>query len=324
MNPKQSRLAPSAAVLCFILFGFFAAAPLSAQQDTVTVGTVTASGNTVDVPVYVRDVSGTPLGRDQAAGSRIQSFSITVDYAPAAAVQSVTFTRAGITAPLSTPSEGSPGTPGTISWFASFDEATNLVPFTINAPAPGDQVAHLVFTLSSSAAPGSSITLTLGSGTLLSNQAGTLGEAPPSSLTLVNGAINIPTLTVAILPNSRVIGVGDSTTYTVQTSANVGANTTVIESQYRRDAALGGHPGRHAFLQFHGRWFRGGRRDDHRHTARRRGRRERHRGVDGQPCEPHLHDARDAADQRAFHGRHRNAIRDHVDVGERRHRLRRR
>lgn len=227
MNPKQSRLAPSAAVLCFILFGFFAAAPLSAQQDTVTVGTVTASGNTVDVPVYVRDVSGTPLGRDQAAGSRIQSFSITVDYAPAAAVQSVTFTRAGITAPLSTPSEGSPGTPGTISWFASFDEATNLVPFTINAPAPGDQVAHLVFTLSSSAAPGSSITLTLGSGTLLSNQAGTLGEAPPSSLTLVNGAINIPTLTVAILPNSRVIGVGDSTTYTVQTSANVGSNTTV-------------------------------------------------------------------------------------------------
>jgi hypothetical protein len=225
MNPKHTRHASPAAALFLFVSALFAAVPVFAQ-DTVTVGTVTASGNTVDVPVYVRDVSGTALGRDQAAGSRIQSFSITVDYAPAAAIQSVTFTRAGITASLSTPSEGSPGTPGSISWFASFDESTNLVPFTINAPPPGDQIAHLVFTLAPSAAPGSSITLTLGSGTVLSNQAGTIGEAP-GALTLVNGAINIPALTLAIVPSSRVIAVGDSTTYSVQTSSNVGSNTTV-------------------------------------------------------------------------------------------------
>ncbi|MGA8807601.1 MAG: hypothetical protein WB973_06955, partial [Thermoanaerobaculia bacterium] len=226
MNPKHTRLASQAVVFFLILFAFFAAAPVFAQ-DSVTIGTVTASGNTVDVPVYVRDVSGTPLGRDQAAGSRIQSFSITVDYSPAAAVQSVTFTRAGITAPLSTPSEGSPGTSGTITWFASFDESTNLVPFTLNAPPPGDQIAHLVFTLSSSAAPGSSIALSLGSATVLANQAGTLGETPSGSLTLVNGAINIPNLTLQIVPNSRVIEVNESTTYAVQTNANVGSNTTV-------------------------------------------------------------------------------------------------
>jgi hypothetical protein len=225
MSPKQPRLFPPVAALFLILF----AIPVFAQ-DVVTVDTVTAASNTVDVPVYVRDVAGTPLGRDKAAGSKIQSFSITVNYAPAAAVQSVTFTRAGITASLSTPSEGSPGTPGQITWFASFDETTNLVPFTLNAPAPGDQIAHLVFTLSPSAAPGSSITLSLDSGTLLSNQAGTTGEAPPANLTLVNGAINIPNLTLAILPNSRVIEVSESTTYAVQTSSNVGSNTTVTLS----------------------------------------------------------------------------------------------
>ncbi|HEV7486110.1 MAG TPA: hypothetical protein VGQ65_10545 [Thermoanaerobaculia bacterium] len=230
MNPKQTRLAPHAAILFLIVLALFAGVPVFAQ-DAVTIGTVTAADNTVDVPVYVRDVSGTPLGRDQAAGSKIQSFSITVNYAPAAAVQSVTFTRAGITAPLSTPSEGSPGTSGTITWFASFDESTNLVPFTLNAPAPGDQIAHLVFTLSPSAAPGSSITLSLGSGTVLANQAGTTGETPPGgSLTLVNGAINIPNLTLSIVPNGRVIEVNESTTYTVQTSANVGSNTTVTLS----------------------------------------------------------------------------------------------
>ena len=222
MSPKQPRLILPAVALFLTLF----ALPVFAQ-DVVTVDTVTAASNTVDVPVYVRDVSGTPLGRDKAAGSKIQSFSITVNYAPVASVQSVTFTRAGITASLSTPSEGSPGTPGQITWFASFDETTNLVPFTLDKPAPGDQIAHLVFTLSPSAAPGSSITLSLDSGTLLSNQAGTTGEAPPSNLTLVNGAINIPNLTLAILPNSRVIEVSESTTYAVQTSSNVGSNTTV-------------------------------------------------------------------------------------------------
>jgi hypothetical protein len=225
MSPKQPRLFPPVAALFLILFAIPALA-----QDVVTVDTVTAASNTVDVPVYVRDVAGTPLGRDKAAGSKIQSFSITVNYTPAAAVQSVTFTRAGITAPLSTPSEGSPGTPGQITWFASFDETTNLVPFTLNAPAPGDQIAHLVFTLSPSAAPGSSITLSLDPGTLLSNQAGTTGEAPPANLTLVNGAINIPNLTLAILPNSRAIEVNESTTYAVQTSSNVGSNTTVTLS----------------------------------------------------------------------------------------------
>jgi hypothetical protein len=228
MNPKQARLAPLAAILLLIPFLLLNATPASAQ-DAITVGTVTANGNTVDVPVYVRDVAGTLLGRDQAAGSKIQAFSIKVAYSPAAAVQSVTFSKAGITTALNTASgESSPGQPGEISWITAFQESTNPIPFTLNAPAPGDQIAHLVFTLSPSAAPGSSISLTLDpSLTELINDTGTVGEFPPGNLTLVNGAINIPNLTLQIVPNSRVIEVNESTTYTVQTSANVGSNTTV-------------------------------------------------------------------------------------------------
>jgi hypothetical protein len=226
MNPKQTRLAPFAAILLPLLIILATAAPASAQ-DAITVGTVTANGNTVDVPVYVRDVAGTPLGIDQPAGSKIQGFSIKVVYAPAAAVQSVTFSKAGITAGLSG-IENSPNPTGNISWIASFQESTNLIPFTLNAPAPGDQVAHLVFTLSPSAAPGSSISLTLDpSLTELINDSGTTGEFPPGALTLVNGAINIPNLTLQIVPNSRVIEVNESTTYSVQTNVNVGSNTTV-------------------------------------------------------------------------------------------------
>src|SRR5438477_12791122 len=76
------------------------AATAAAQQDVVTVGSVTANGSVVDVPVSIRDVSGTPLGIDRPAGSKIQAFSIKVSYAPASAVSAITFSRSGITAGL--------------------------------------------------------------------------------------------------------------------------------------------------------------------------------------------------------------------------------
>ncbi len=229
MNPKQAV----ANSLFPILLVLFAAAPVIAQ-DVVTVGTVTANGNTVDVPVYIRDVSGTPIGRDQPAGSKIQAFTIAVNYAPAASVQSVTFSRAGITAGLTPTFETSPSSAGSISLLEQFDESSNPVLFNLNAPAPGDQVAHLVFTLSSSAAPGSSITLTLDSSasstTELSNQGGTTNEAPPGSLTVVSGAINIPQPSLSILPGNRTVNIGDTTIFTVQTDRNVTADTTVTLS----------------------------------------------------------------------------------------------
>src|SRR5262249_17253919 len=111
-------------------------------QDAITVGTVTADGPTVDVPVFIRDASGTPLGVDRPGGSKIQAFRIKVTYPPAAAVGSVTFSRAGITASLAPSFESSPSQPGSITLLESFSETAAPIPFTSNAALPGDQVAH--------------------------------------------------------------------------------------------------------------------------------------------------------------------------------------
>jgi hypothetical protein len=177
-----------------------------AAADVVTVGTVTASGTTVDVPVYIRDVAGSPLGIDQPAGSKIDSYSIKVTYAPAAAVQSITFTRAGITAGLTPTFEVSQPASGSISLLDTFQESTSPIPFTLNAPAPGNQVAHLVVTLSSSATPGSSISLTLDTSlTQLTDQGGspaTKETVAAGTLAVVNGAINIPPLSLTLSPST--------------------------------------------------------------------------------------------------------------------------
>jgi len=213
-----------------LLFLFAAAVALAANaQDVITVGSANASGGTVDIPVYVRDTAGTPLGVDQPAGSKIQSFSIRVNYSPASAVTSATFTRAGITASLSPTFESSPASAGSISWLATFAESSAPVPFTSNAPAPGNQVAHIVFTLSGSGAPGSQIALTLDSTvTQLTNQAGTTKETTSNGgLSLVNGAINLPALTISLSPFSQTVAPGAKANYTVTSSAPVGSATTV-------------------------------------------------------------------------------------------------
>ena len=181
-----------------LLLGLLAAVPAMAQTaDTVTVGTVSlaSAGSTVDVPVFIRDASGTPLGLDQPPGSRIQSYSLTVNYAPASAVQSVTFTRAGITAPLTPAFESSPSAPGTISLLDVFQESTNLIPFTLNGALPGNQVGVLHVTIASTATVGTTIALTLDPTlTQLANQAGTTTESVTNNnLTLVNGAIVVTT-----------------------------------------------------------------------------------------------------------------------------------
>ena len=185
---RLSRLVVAAAVTIALL----PAGSLLAQQDVITVGTVTGSG-VVDVPVYIRDVSGTPLGIDQPAGSRIQSYSIKVNYAAAADVSGITFTRAGITASLIPVFESSPSAAGTISLLGNFVEATNLIPFVSNAAAPGNQVAHLLVTIPPAVPVGTVITLTLDPAlTQLDNQGGTNQETTASgALALVNGQITV-------------------------------------------------------------------------------------------------------------------------------------
>ncbi|MBV8547210.1 MAG: hypothetical protein JO093_00115 [Acidobacteria bacterium] len=163
--------------------------------DAVTVATVTGPQfSTVDVPVFIRDSSGTPLGLDQPAGLHIQAYAIKVDYSPAAAVQSITFTRGGVTTSLTPASESSPSSAGSISLIDSFSEATNPIPLTLNGALPGNQVATLHVTLANTATPGTIITLTLDPSSLtqLSNDSGTVGETVSNgALTLVNGSITV-------------------------------------------------------------------------------------------------------------------------------------
>jgi hypothetical protein len=163
--------------------------------DTVTVATVLGSQfTTVDVPVFIRDASGTPLGLDQPPGFHIQAYAIKVNYSPASAVQSITFTRGGVTTSLTPASESTPTSAGSISLIDSFSEATNPIPFTLNGALPGNQVATLHVTLAASATPGTVITLTLDPSSLtqLSNDTGTVGEMVSNgALALVNGAITV-------------------------------------------------------------------------------------------------------------------------------------
>jgi hypothetical protein len=167
-----------------------------AIPDTVTVATVNgAAGGIIDVPVYIRDASGSPLGLDQPPGSRIQSYAIKVTYAPTSAVQAITFTRAGITSSLTPTFENSPTSAGAISLLDTFQESTNLIPFTLDAALPGNQVAHLLVTLSPTATVGSTVTLTLDPTlTELTDEAGhpaTIENSGNARLTLVSGAITV-------------------------------------------------------------------------------------------------------------------------------------
>jgi len=192
--------AKSLQVICATAFVSLLAGILNAgaplPQDIVTVGIVNGPQfGAVDVPVYIRDTSSTPLGLDQPPGSRIQSYSIKVNYSPASAVQSISFSRAGITSPLTPTFENSPSSAGSVSLLDTFQESTNLIPFTLNGLPPGNQVAHLVVQLSPTATVGTVITLTLDPTlTQLTDEAGhpaTIETTANTRLALVNGAITV-------------------------------------------------------------------------------------------------------------------------------------
>jgi len=174
--------------------------------DVLTVGTGAGTpGSNVDIPVFIRDTSGSILGIDQPAGSRIQSYSIKVDYAPAASVQSVTFARAGITASLTPTFESSPSAAGSISLIDTFSETTNLIPFTLNAALPGNQIGVLHFALAASAPPGT-VTLSIDTVlTQLANEAGTTTETTATSnLFPTNGSITVNPATPVRLQSFEV------------------------------------------------------------------------------------------------------------------------
>lgn len=204
---------------------------IAEAQDVIQIGSATADGPIVAVPVHLRDVAGTPLGMDRAPSSRIQAFSITVNYSPASAVSAVTFTRAGATSGLRPIFETAPGGSGSISLLASFQQSTNPIPLTLNAAAPGDLIAELVFTLSPTAAPGSNITLSLDAATTqLTDEGGTAATketAGNGALGLIDGAIHIPVPSLSLTPPSQSVQEGGGATLSINTGTRLVAATTV-------------------------------------------------------------------------------------------------
>jgi hypothetical protein len=185
------------ALALLIILAVLPATPVAAQpipRDVVTVGIVSGSG-VIDVPVYIRDVSNTTLGMDQPAGARIQSYSITVHYAPTAPVQSISFTRAGITAGLTPTFESNPSVPGTVTLLDTFPEATQPIPFTLDALPPGNLIGHLTVAIAPGTPAGTVINLTLDAAlTQLASEGGnplTVETTTNNRLALINGSITV-------------------------------------------------------------------------------------------------------------------------------------
>jgi len=110
----------------------------------------------------------------------------------------------------------------------SFSETNAPIPFTLNEGAPGNEVARLTFTLSASATPNSTITLALdGGNTSLSNQGGTVSESDGAGLTLVDGSITIPPLSLTLGPGGQTILKDASADFMAMISSALATSTLV-------------------------------------------------------------------------------------------------
>jgi hypothetical protein len=212
----------------------FVAPTAESAQDTVTVGTAAGiPGSTVSVPISVLDISGTPLGVDKPAGQRIQAFSITVTCTPAAAVSTLTLTRAGVTASLMPVYEVSSVEGNSVSYLASFSEVGSPIPLTQPGSPPGDQVLVMSVTIASGASPGSSIGLVLDArSTLLANQQGSVEESVANcTLTLSSGTITVNQAPAITSADHVTFSVGLAGTFTVTTTGfPTGASMAISET----------------------------------------------------------------------------------------------
>lgn len=203
-------------------------------QDVLTVGTATGSGGPVTVPVYLRDVSGTPLGSDAGVGNRIQGIGFRVSY-PAGEVSAISFSRAGVLQSLTPMYESSAPSTGALAYVASFSQTGSPIPLTLNGALPGDLIGNLTVTLSVGT---SSVTLTVDPATAtLSNQAGTVLETVAAgTLSVVHGgvsALSAPTALNAIAVSATQInltwtGSAGANHYEVHRSTTIGAPFTFL------------------------------------------------------------------------------------------------
>ncbi len=196
---RRSTLARTAILVLTVLWA--ASGPAAAGQDVLTVGSVldAHAGQLVAVPIYVRDLAGTPLGGDAGAGRSIQGLSMTVQVSPLAAAAPVEFQRAGVTDGPAAVFEAELAATGQRSWIIAFSETADPLSFTLGAAPPGDLAGVLTVQLAAALPVGTLIDLTLEPATTaLANQAGTTAEtAANGRLELVSGAVGVEVLLFA-------------------------------------------------------------------------------------------------------------------------------
>jgi hypothetical protein len=146
MNTEVRRLAARA--LRFAGLAVLVAARAHAQSgaDVLSIGNVVVpeGATSVRVPITLRDVSGTSIGTDQPSGQRIDSFLFRVIFGPTPCLT--------LAEPYFDRSVGVLSQVPTLSFYATFDEATNYLIFYVaknDIPLTGgdDLLGELVFTL---------------------------------------------------------------------------------------------------------------------------------------------------------------------------------
>jgi hypothetical protein len=182
------------------------AAEVAAQAtDVLTIGTVSVSSGTgqVEVPIYIQDNTGTPIGRDQGARMRISGFAMQVVYGPKTCIDTPTTASqridlaGGILASQSADVDSRVKVANTSqSWIYSSAETNGVIPFTA-APAPGDRIGAMVFNLTGCPAGPINlvITTTGGAGATLSSDNSVSETVSNGGLSVTNGVINIATTT---------------------------------------------------------------------------------------------------------------------------------
>ena len=162
-----------------------------AEGDVITLDDAEGMpGDEVRIPLYIQDVSGTPLDADdpgnEVAAWTIQ-FSADNEYYQITGVE-----RAGITAGLEPNLEQFHN--GNNTWTVIYNTSAGNPPpvFTLDEPAPGDLIGELVITLSDEAEGDLLVEM---SDATLSNEAGTVGEyLADETLGVVAGTIHISPL----------------------------------------------------------------------------------------------------------------------------------
>lgn len=159
-------------------------------QDNLTLGSAAApAGGVAQIPVSIRDTTGTPLGN--GTGHPIRGFAFKVLFPPEH-VASISFARAGATSPLTPIYQNVMQGSGFTSVVVAFNQTIAFTPDL----TPGNVVGTLTVTLTAQAPNASVVPLTLHPpSAVLSNQAASVQETVASGdLVLANGSVTVSNL----------------------------------------------------------------------------------------------------------------------------------